>query len=282
MSGNTMLENTFSSGRKDDGLIIAVLLVFTLFFRLFLLQMINVGPDEIDYWFAAKQLVTGRAYPAITHRTIRWSIILPTAFFQLIFGLNPLIYYVTPILNSLVQTILMYFLGKKLFGRGVAFYSVLLFTAWPYMWRTGSQIRPAVFSITYVLSALYLLFCYLDIEITEPGSSVEISADSVLKPIKASSGKQISRWSYLEAIFKSHQIYLIGSVLFMFLAYQSKITNLYFLPGILILLWRYRHNIRDPLRYGLYLGGLYLLEHAAYFLCLGNLSGVWELLPETI
>jgi hypothetical protein len=234
MSGNTLLENTSFSGKKDDALLLAALLGVTIFFRLYLLQMINVGPDEIDYWFSAKQLVTGGVYPEIMHRTIRWSIILPVAFFQLLFGFHPVVYYVTPVLNSFIQTVLLYYFGKKLFGRGVAFYAVLLFTSWPYMWRTGSQIRPAIFSLTYVLISIFALFVFLQTD---------------------------------------HRRYLIISVIFLFLAYQSKITNLYFIPGILILLWRHKRKLIEPLKYGSFLLGLYLIEHMAYWIFTGNKMG---------
>lgn len=234
MSGNTLLENSSSSGKKDDALLLAVLIGVTIFFRFYMLQMINVGPDEIDYWFSARQLSIGGAYPEIMHRTIRWSIILPTAFFQLLLGTDPLVYYVTPVLNSLIQTVLLYYFGKKLFGRGVAFYSVLLFIAWPYMWRTGSQIRPAIFSLTYVLAAVYSLFLFL----------------------------QSDRRRYFSL-----------SVVFFFIAYQSKITNLYFIPGIMIILWMHKRKVAEPLKYGAFLFGLYLIEHTAYWIFTGNKMG---------
>ncbi len=234
MSGNTLLENTSFSGKKDDAPILAVLIGFTLFFRIYLLQMINVGPDEIDYWYSAKQLVTGGAYPEIMHRTVRWAIILPVAVFQRLFGLHPLVYYITPVLNSLIQTVLLFYLGKRFFGRGVAFYSVLLFTAWPYMWRTGSQIRPAVFSLTYMLVAIYALFLFLQTD---------------------------------------RRKYFIFSVIFLFVAYESKITNFYFVPGILIILWLHKRRLSDPLKYGGYLFILYLVEHLGYWIFTGNKMG---------
>lgn len=234
MSGNTLLENTSFSGKKDDVPILAVLIGFTLFFRVYLLQMINVGPDEIDYWYSAKELVTGGVYPEIMHRTVRWAIILPVAFVQRLFGLHPLVYYVAPVLNSLIQTLLLFYFGKKLFGRGVAFYSVLLFTAWPYMWRTGSQIRPAVFSLTYVLVAVYTLFLFLQTD---------------------------------------NKKYFILSVIFLFIAYESKITNFYFVPGILIVLWLHKRRPAEPFKYGGFLFILYLFEHLGYWIFTGNRMG---------
>jgi len=240
MPGNMSLEKSSFSDKQTDRLLLAVLIAFTLFVRLYFLQMINVGPDEIDYWFSAKRLIGPGAYPDLMHRTIRWAIILPTAFFQLLLGMHPLVYYVVPVFNSLVQTVLLFLLGKHLFGRGVSFYAVLLFTAWPYMWRTGSQIRPAVFSLTYVLAALCLLFFYLE---------------------HAQDDSRRSRLCF------------VGSVLALFLAYESKITNLYFLPGILIVLLLRHRRMGPAIRYGLYLLGLYVIEHVAYFVAVGDPLG---------
>ncbi len=234
MSGNTLLENTYFSGKRGDIPILAVLIGFTLFIRIYLLQMINVGPDEIDYWYSARQIVFGGVYPEIMHRTIRWAIILPVALFQKVLGLHPLVYYVPPVVNSLIQTVILYKFGKRLFGSSISFYSVLLFTAWPYMWRTGSQIRPAIFSLTYILIAFYTLFLFLE---------------------------------------SDKRKYFFFSLAALFLAYESKITNLYFVPGILIVLWRYKRRIAEPLKYGGYLFILYLFEHLGYWIFTGNKMG---------
>jgi len=234
MSGNTLYASTTSFVKKEDALLLTVLIGFTIFVRLYLLQMINVGPDEIDYWFSAKQLATGGQYPEIMHRTIRWTIILPVAFFQLLLGNHPIWYYLTPVLNSIGQTVLLYAFGRRLYDRGTAFYAVILFTAWPYMWRTGSQIRPAIFSLTCVLGTLYLLFLFLE---------------------------------------KERRRFLLISAVMLFLAYQSKITNLYFVPGILILLWRSKRRAAEPLFYAGSLFGLYLAEHIGYWIFTGSRMG---------
>ncbi len=239
MCGNMQFVNISSSDKRNDRLLLWVLIAFTLFFRLYMLQMINVGPDEIDYWFSGKRLAGPGSYPELMHRTIRWAIILPVAFFQWLLGSHVLVYYITPILNSIIQTVLLYRLGKRIFNQSIAFYAVILCTAWPYMWRTGSQIRPAIFSITYVLVALYFLFLYLD---------------------STNNSKQA-------------RFYLLASAAALFIAYQSKITNLYFVPGILVVLWLHRRKLSAPLLFGLTLFGLYVIEHMAYFISVGDPFG---------
>src|SRR5512145_2682850 len=85
--------------KREEGAILIALLIFALLFRLLTLMPIHSGVDERDYWTAAKALVQGTDYPALTHRTVRIAVILPVALFQLILGTGPNVYYVTPILN---------------------------------------------------------------------------------------------------------------------------------------------------------------------------------------
>lgn len=74
----------------------------------------------------------------------------------------------------------------------------------------------------------------------------------------------------------------VGSVLSLFLAYESKITNLYFLPGILIILLLRHRRMGPAIRYGLYLLGLYVIEHIAYFLAVGDPLGRLGIIAKTI
>ena len=92
---------------------------------------------------------------------MRWPVIIPVSIVRLILGSHPLVYYVTPVLNSFLQVVLLYYFVTQLSSRTIAFYSAALFTIWPYMWRSASQIRPAVFSMTYILLSLIFLFHYL-------------------------------------------------------------------------------------------------------------------------
>ena len=115
------------------------------------------GVDERDYWYAAKALSQGFEYPALTHRTVRWAIILPVAALQRVFGVHPNVYYVAPILNALAQTALLYALGKTLRGRFTGILASLFMIFFPYQIRAASQVRPEIFSITYMLLCAYLL-----------------------------------------------------------------------------------------------------------------------------
>jgi hypothetical protein len=182
---------------RGDLIILIALLLFTLFFRLATLMMMNTGVDERDYWFSAKTIANGLPYPEITHRTTRFAIILPVALAQLILGSHPDVYYLLPLANALAQTALAFAIGRKIRGRLTGFLAALGLILFPYMIRAGSQVRPEVFSMTYVLLAFFYLVEYLQRDTRE------------LPP-------------------------LLWSTTWLFIAYEAKITNLYFVPGIFL------------------------------------------------
>ena len=125
--------------------------------RLSTQMMIHTGVDERDYWYAAKALSQGLPFPAFSHRTVRWAIILPVALLQKLLGTHPNVYYVAPLLNALAQTLLLYLFGKRIRGRFVGILSAVMLIFFPYQIRAASQVRPEIFSITYMLLCAYLL-----------------------------------------------------------------------------------------------------------------------------
>jgi hypothetical protein len=216
-----------------DLAILSALVFLTLWVRLSTQMMIHTGVDERDYWYAAKALSQGFPYPALTHRTVRWAIILPVAAIQKLFGVHPNVYYIAPILNALCQTALLFALGTRLGGRRVGALAALMLVFFPYQIRAASQVRPEIFSITY------MLMCALPLV-------------SALR----SSGRRRAG-------------YLLAASVALFLAYETKITNLFFLPGIFVLLLFFggrgiRAGVRDCLVFGLPLLALFLAETAVY------------------
>lgn len=216
--------------RDSERIIVLALLVLTLWVRLSTQMMIHTGVDERDYWYAAKALSQGFAYPDLTHRTVRWAIILPVAALQKIFGVHPNVYYIAPILNALAQTVLLYALGKRLRGRFVGILSAIFLIFFPYQIRAASQVRPEIFSITYMLLCAYFLILALHGE------------------------------------GRKRMLLIVASSLTLFLAYETKITNLFFLPGIFLamLLYGGKTKVRDCFSFGLPLLGLFLVETALY------------------
>lgn len=213
--------------RRGDLIILIALLLFTLFFRLATLMMMNTGVDERDYWFSAKAIASGLPYPEITHRTTRFAIILPVALAQVLLGSHPDVYYLLPLMNALAQTALAFVIGRKLRGRLTGFLAAMALTLFPYMIRAGSQVRPEAFSITYVLLSIYFFLEYLQRDTRE------------LPP-------------------------LLWTVACLFVAYEAKITNLYFAPGVFFAIILYKKKPAHAFLLGGILLFLLLAETGVY------------------
>lgn len=193
--------------RQKDILIIAILLMCTALVRLWTTMMIHTGIDERDYWYSAKAISQGFDYIHLNHRTIRWSVIIPVAAVQALCGVHPNVYYILPFINALLQTSLLYLLGKRLFSRKVAVLAVFFLIFFPYQIKAASQIRPEIFTTTYLLA---IMWC-------------------------------ISGFS--QALTTKKQLhYLLYASACMYIAYHAKITNLFLMPGFLAVILWYSHK----------------------------------------
>lgn len=219
------------NAKKNDRLIVAALLSVTLLFRLWTVMMIHTGVDERDYWYSAKALTQGYSYPYVNHRTVRWGVILPVALQQLMTGIDANAYYVMPILNALAQTALLYALGKRLFNRRAGALAALFLVFFPYQIRAASQVRPEIFSITYVLVFLFFVHGYLTHENARKAAGC-----------------------------------LAAAAVTLFIAYLTKITTLFFMPAVFVLIWMYRRKafVRDSFLFGGILLALFVTETAVY------------------
>ncbi len=220
----------------EDRRIVLLLLVFTLLLRLLTLMMIHTGVDERDYWFSARRLLLGLPYDDIQHRTIRFGVILPVLAAQALLGAHPNVYYVVPLLLSLAQVALVYRIALALGGRWAAILAALALAFFPYMIRGGSQVRPDITSLTYILASLAFFLRYI--------------------------GEDAGKRRNL----------LLSSVL-LFAAYQAKITNLYFVPGYLAAILLLRRSRRDAGLFCLPLAALYGVEHLVLYLLSGEPLG---------
>jgi len=221
---------------RDDRKILLCLVLFGLAVRILSLMMIHTGADERDYWFSAKRLVLGFPYTPIQHRTVRFGIILPVALAQKLLGTHPNVYYVLPLLLSALQVAFMFILGLKLSGRAVGFLAAVFMAMFPYMIRAGSQVRPEIFSVTYILIGLFFFLSYLEQE----GPAI---------------------------------ISLCLSALFLFLAYMSKITSLYFYPGFIAAILLFKKRKGHAVLFSLLLAALYLGETWVLYRLSGNPLG---------
>ncbi len=202
----------------------------TLVLRLLTLMEINTGGDNIDYWYYGKALLNNYPYGDLFHRSIRWGILFPIVVIQFIFGTGAWVIYLIPVLMSLVLNCVVYKLAKYLFSAKNALISVIIIQLFPYTIRIGSQLFLAMFSITYLLISLYFLLRFFDLKSDD----------------------------------KKYKLYFLLSVLFMFIAYETKVTNLYLFVPWLILMFK-KTTLKNIILYCSILAGLYLIEHFFYW-----------------
>ncbi len=206
--------------RRGDFAILCAIAIFAVFFRLSTLMMIHTGVDEKDYWISAKAIAFGLSYPPLIHRTVRFGVILPVAAAQRLFGEEPNVYYVLPVLNAAIQAGLAFLLGRRVRGRVCGVLAALFLILFPYMVRAGSQVRPEIFSVTYVLAGLLCFLAYLE-----------------RAEIREEIGEAGQDASGLGA--------LMGACVFFFAAYESTVTNLFFVPGLVIVMLARRRPLRE-------------------------------------
>ena len=189
-----------------------------------------VYPDSIDsmyYWVAAKKILAGLPIDLIEHRTMRFGVILPVAVVQLIFGPNPYGYFIAPLFFSVALTLLTYTAGRMLSGEATGLGAALLVAVYPYMSYLGVQVLPSVFMAAYAMAAWVCLLAYVK---KENGGAVLLAL----------------------------------AALFLFGAYESKITSLYLMPGFALAPLIFRKSWRHVFLFLIVLLALYLLETALY------------------
>ncbi|MFW5771200.1 MAG: ArnT family glycosyltransferase [Spirochaetota bacterium] len=220
-----MKKNTFA---LDGWKLLLLLTTSAVLFRLFTLEIIEDSGDGMFYWQAIQKLYYGIDYGTLNHWTTRFGLILPELALVSILGTHPLVYYVLPFMLSVFQVVLVYALGREVHGKEAGILSAAFLLLYPEMVRASSQLLPGIFSGTFLLLVVYCLVRFY-----------------------RSGGKKI--------------LWLLGGVVLMFMAYETKITNLFFLPGVLFALWLVRRKLSDPLLFGTLLFGLFILECLVYY-----------------
>ncbi len=228
--------NLFYIGMDSETKILMVLLFLTIAVRYLTFRMFTTGGDSINYWFAAKTLYYGIPYVNLDHQTTRFGVIIPLLLSMKMFGTSPLVSALVPVLMTIFQIVLLYKIGVNIHSIKTGFFASLLFMFFPRVLASGGQILPSTFSITYLLMSFYI----------------------ILK---------------LEG-FKKYKIPAISfSAIFFFLAYESKVTNLYFLPGYFLGILLITKNRRDLILFALFLLTMYIGETILYYTGPGNVLG---------
>jgi 4-amino-4-deoxy-L-arabinose transferase-like glycosyltransferase len=185
---------------SGDNRIILAALLFTLLIRLFTIQMIDDAGDSKMYMDHVRQLVIDPSGYSFDHWSARFALIAPVYLVRIATGGLAAGAYVLPVFLTLV----MVFFSMKtsgLFGRIEAgFIAAIIMGVYPARVREGSQILPGIFSMAYLMASFYFLMLYLRRE--ETG---------------------------LLSVFLS--------ALMMFLAYGTHIINIFFAPGMALILF---------------------------------------------
>ncbi len=175
--------------------IIPGLVVLSILFRLLTSQFIERSGDAIHKWGVLRCFVeTGNWYPAvIDHHMLRWSINFPVLLIQKVFGTSPLVYYIFPVLVSIICGILIYKITARLGSRTAGIAAFLIFSIFPLTTRESTQFLPMLPACMFILASIYFLLKWID---------------------------------------KSKIRYVILAAIALLCAYGSKETSLYWAPGI--------------------------------------------------
>lgn len=229
-----------SQNSKFISLILPWLLIFTLalFIRFYFTYSIGDAGDEFVKWYQNKRVLQGLGWDRLDHHTVRWSLNTPTLIIQWLFGNSASVYYITPAIFGALAALFVFAITRLIAGTTTAVLAAFLFSVAPPVVKAGSQFLPAIFTCAYVLGSAYFLLQYTK---GKPG--------------------QIR--------------FLILAALFLFMAYGTKVPNLFFLPGIVIfLLWQTRPFLGPTVLFLTILLGLYILETIGLALYTGDF--VWS------
>ena len=176
--------------------LMASALLFTLLVRIISLQNLDESGDSKYYMAHIKQLLSNIEPYHFNHWSARFAIIFPATIAYILTGGAAIGAYVVPVLFSLIVAYLIMKIAKLMNHIEFGFLAAILLAVYPSMIRSGSQILPAIFSMVYLLAALYFILLFL--------------------------------------FEKKNILFVIVSAVFVFLAYGTHIINLFFVPGILL------------------------------------------------
>lgn len=216
----------------QDLVIVAALVVLSLWVRRLTLWDIEAGGDAIRKWFFVKQWSYANSFKEIlwNHHLARVGINFWAYVAQKIWGTGATVYFIAPVAAATVGVVFCYKLGQELGGRLAGLVAALWFLTLEPMERAGSQLLPEAFEAAYVAGAVYFLLWYLRYQ----------------GPLK----------------WRRVLLALVG--LFLFAGYLAKVSILLFAPGILLSAWFFGGNRRDVLVLVAGLVGCFLLETLWY------------------
>jgi hypothetical protein len=221
-------------GRSPFSLGIPVCM-FTLYLlvRPFSSFIISYSGDEIRIWEFCRLILLGLPQELITHNIVRFGMTFPAMIAQMAFGSWYAVYYIAPLSFALIAVVFFYNLMRRWNKVGNSVVLTGIFLVSPPFFLSSINLQPEIFSIGYLACALWLLLRYTETE---------------------------------------RNAYLIFSAVLFFLSYTAKITNLFFVFGILVVAFFIIPKRSLALFAGVLLAG-YAVEHALIYLAYGEPLG---------
>ncbi|MES1185485.1 MAG: glycosyltransferase family 39 protein [Myxococcales bacterium] len=197
----------------DLGEVVGVLAVVSLcvLIRVLRLHPIEYYDDEVTRWHFVRQWFYANDFTHApwTHHMARFGINVPLYFFQALLGRSASVYFVWPITAFTLQVLLVFLTTKRLAGYATAVLAALLLSVFTGMDRGACQLLPDGFGGTAMI-----LVCYLLVR-------------------------------YQEASHERRMPWLVGAGLAFVWAYTVKESNLLFVPGLGLGVWRCRGRFLD-------------------------------------
>lgn len=213
---------------------IIALFAFSIFVRIITAEYVDIGGDNTTRWVDALRLAKGMGFADWSHHNMRWSIMLPLWGLLKLFGTQPALYYVLPILASSIGAVFIYLIGRQLHSEKLGICAAVLTILFPQMAQSGSQLWPSVFQFTFAA---------------------------------------ISCWAILQWHANKATSLLFCAALFYFLAWGARTSTVYYFPGLLFLVWYPGKNYRAAFLFGLFVALLVAGEWLFFYFDSGNPMG---------
>lgn len=222
------------SFRINDLYLLATLAVLSISVRLATLEYVEIGGDSLEVWMNIRAWAEQGSVLEWFHKTSRWAVTIPLLAVMKLFGTRPENYYILPVAYATAGALLGYGTGRLLLGRAGGLLTGLLLILYPKMATAGSQLWPGIYVMTYLLASVLLILLW----------------------------RRKGAWPLLAC----------AGILFG-LAWASRVMAIYYLPGLLLLIWAEKRNPRALMVFLLSWGVVLGLEWVGFVLVAGDPLG---------
>jgi len=220
--------------RRKTLLIILGIFLLSVLVRVLTAEYIDIGGDNSEKWRQAHRLVEGLGYSVWYQQTVRWAIMLPLAGIIKVFGPNPVLAYIQPIVFASAAAVFIFLIGQRLHSRALGLTAALATIVFPQMAQTGSQLWPGVFELGFLSACVWLILVWLDT--------------------------------------RSRTVLALAALAFV-LGWGSRVSMIYAAPGLALLIWLPGRNHKALLGFAATAGALLILEWTIFWLMTGNPMG---------